>query len=168
MFTGWLKLTCCVLKLIFGKAILALAAADVNTIRSRAKCTKLYNPGEMTMGKIMDERCRELYYEELRHMELSRVSYIFATTHKSDEFGKAYTVENLSKDSYWYNRVITYNDFYRKKVTTTYGTVHSQLVLITYFGLCHKGDIDANSAGSGSIRISGIPATKKMLHLMQV
>jgi hypothetical protein len=130
----------------FWKGDMALAAADVNTIRSRAKCTKLYNPGEMTMGKIMDERCRELYYEELRHMELSRVSYIFATTHKSDEFGKAYTVENLSKDSYWYNRVITYNDFYRKKVTTTYGTVFSVSPYHLFWPV-PQGDIDANSAG---------------------
>ncbi|MCQ6957744.1 RagB/SusD family nutrient uptake outer membrane protein [Mucilaginibacter aquariorum] len=130
----------------FWKGELALAAADVNTIRSRAKCTKMYTAGEMTMGKIMDERCRELYYEELRHMELSRVSYIFATTHKSDEFGKTYTVENLSKDSYWYNRVITYNDFYRKRVKTTYGTTFS---ISPYHILwpVPQGDIDANSGG---------------------
>jgi hypothetical protein len=130
----------------FWKGDMASAAADVNTIRSRAKCTKLYTAGEMTMGKIMDERCRELYYEELRHMELSRVSYIFALTHKSDEFGKAYMVENLSKDSYWYNRVITYNDFYRKKVTTTYGTVFSVSPYHILWPV-PQGDIDANSAG---------------------
>jgi len=130
----------------YWKGDLASAAADVNTIRSRAQCTKLYAPGEMTMGKIMDERCRELYYEELRHMELSRVSYIFALTKKADEFGKTYTVDNLSKDSYWYNRVITYNDFYRKKVTTVFGTTFS----ISPYHLLWpipQSDIDANGGG---------------------
>jgi hypothetical protein len=130
----------------YWKGDLASAAADVNTIRKRAQCTKMYNAAEMTMGKIMDERCRELYYEELRHMELSRVSYIFALTHKADEFGKTYTVANLSKDSYWYNRVITYNDFYRKKVTTTYGTTFS----ISPYHLLWpvpQSDIDANGGG---------------------
>ena len=130
----------------FWKGELALAAADVNTIRSRAQCTKMYTAGDITMGKIMDERARELYYEELRHMELSRVSYIFATTHKADEFGKSYTMENLSKDSYWYNRVITYNDFYRKHVKTTYGTVFSVSPYHILWPV-PQGDIDANSGG---------------------
>ena len=128
------------------KGDVASAANDVNTIRRRAKCTKLYTPDEMTMGKIMDERARELYYEELRHMELSRVSYIYAITHKSDEFGKVYTVENLSKDSYWYNRVITYNNFYRDHVTTTYGTTFTISPYHLFWPVPQK-DIDANSNG---------------------
>lgn len=124
----------------------ASAANDVNTIRKRAQCTKLYTAAEMTMGKVMDERARELYYEELRHMELSRVSYIYATTHKSDDFGKTYTVENLSKDSYWYNRVITYNDFYRKNIKTTYGTTFT-ISPYHLFWPVPQVDIDANSSG---------------------
>jgi len=130
----------------YWKGMPALAADDVNAIRRRAKCTKMYTSADISMGKIMDERCRELYYEELRHMELSRVSYIYATTHKADEFGKTYTLENLSKDSYWYNRVIKYNDFYRKNVKTTYGAIFT---ISPYHILwpVPQGDIDANSGG---------------------
>lgn len=130
----------------FWKGDLAAAAADVNTIRSRAHCTKFYTAGEMNMGKVLDERARELYYEEFRHMELSRISYIFAATNKADEFGKTYTVENLSKDSYWYKRVMTYNDFYRKNVVTTYGAVFRISPYHIFFPI-PQYDIDANREG---------------------
>lgn len=105
----------------FWKGEKGKAAADVNEIRSRANCSKLFKESEITMGVIMDERARELYYEEWRHMELSRVSYIFAKTDKTDEFGKSYKVETLSDDSYWYNRVTAYNNYYNKGVKTRLG-----------------------------------------------
>lgn len=54
----------------------AKAAEDVNVIRKRSHCSKLFTAGEMNMGVVMDERARELYLEEWRHTELSRVSYI--------------------------------------------------------------------------------------------
>ncbi|HVI45153.1 MAG TPA: RagB/SusD family nutrient uptake outer membrane protein [Chitinophaga sp.] len=130
----------------FWKGELAQAAEDVNTIRRRAHCTKMYTAGEMTMGTIMDERARELFYEELRHMELSRVSYIFALTHKADEFGKAYTVENLSKSSYWYERVSRYNNFYNKGVKTVYGTVFTASPYHLLWPV-PQSDIDANREG---------------------
>ncbi|WP_316823949.1 RagB/SusD family nutrient uptake outer membrane protein [Pedobacter miscanthi] len=130
----------------FWKGDLQSAANDVNTVRRRAQCTKMYTAGEMTMGKIMDERARELNYEEMRHMELSRVSYIFASTGKSDEFGKSYTVANLSKDSYWYTRVITYNNFYRQNVQTTYGSVFRISPYHIYYPVPQR-DIDANREG---------------------
>ncbi|WP_255376674.1 RagB/SusD family nutrient uptake outer membrane protein [Bacteroides sp. An322] len=69
----------------------------------------------------MDERARELTYEELRHVELVRISYIFAETGQADEFGKTYTHNRLSQDSYWYERVNRYNNFYNKGVVTNYG-----------------------------------------------
>jgi SusD family. len=105
----------------FWKGELDLAAQDVNTIRQRAHCTKLYTGGEMNIGVILDERARELYYEELRHLELSRISYIFATTGKPDEFGKTYTLETLSQNNYWFERITRYNNFYNKGVSTVYG-----------------------------------------------
>jgi hypothetical protein len=105
----------------FWKGNLAAAADDVNTIRKRAKCTKLYTAAEMNIGVILDERARELYYEELRHLELSRISYIFATTGQPDEFGKTYTLDNLGKSNYWFERITRYNNYYNKGVTTVYG-----------------------------------------------
>lgn len=96
----------------------AKAAEDVNTIRKRAKCSKLFTADEMNMGVVMDERARELYMEEWRHVELSRVSYIFAITGQTDEFGKTYTEEGISDDSYWWQRICKYNNFYNSGIKT--------------------------------------------------
>lgn len=131
----------------FWKGNKAAAADDVNAIRRRAGCTRLYGPDEINMGKIMDERARELYYEELRHMELSRVSYIFAITHQTDEFGKSYTVDQLSQSSYWYERVTRYNNFYNKGVRTVYGAVYT-ISPYHLFWPVPQGDIDANREGA--------------------
>ena len=130
----------------FWKGDKAAAANDVNTIRSRAHCTKLYTAAEMTMGVIMDERARELFYEELRHMELSRVSYIFALTHQPDEFGKTYTVDGLSKSSYWFERLSKYNNFYNKGVKTVYGATFTASPYHLLWPV-PQADINANREG---------------------
>ena len=88
------------------------ATADVNIIRQRAKCTQLYNT--VTIGEIMDERARELDKEEWRFTEMSRVAYCLALSGKGDEWGNTYTVDNLAQNSYWYQRIQHYNDFYNK------------------------------------------------------
>ncbi|SFO83915.1 Starch-binding associating with outer membrane [Chitinophaga sp. YR627] len=130
----------------FWKGRYAEAAEDVNTIRRRAHCTQMFTAGEINIGVILDERARELYYEELRHVELSRISYIFATTNIPDEFGKTYQVDNLSKSSYWFERITRYNNFYNKGVKTVYGT---QFTASPYHILwpVPQSDIDANRNG---------------------
>ena len=132
----------------FWKGDLVSAAADINTVRQRAKCTTMYTPGEITMGAIVDERARELTYEELRHVELSRISYIFALTGKADEFGKTYSLNdnNLSKSSYWYERVNKYNDFYNKGVKTVYGVEYKISPYHLYWPV-PQASIDANRDG---------------------
>ncbi|MBD9091396.1 MAG: RagB/SusD family nutrient uptake outer membrane protein [Bacteroides oleiciplenus] len=130
----------------FWKGELQLAANDVNEVRKRARCTTMFNAGDMDMGVIMDERARELTYEELRHVELVRASYIFARTSKADEFGKTYTVEGLSQNSYWYERVNRYNNFYNKGVKTLYG---NEFKISPYhiFWPVPQAAIDANRTG---------------------
>jgi hypothetical protein len=91
---------------------IALATEDVNVVRRRAKCSKLYTT--VNLGDIVNERARELYMEEWRHMELSRISYSLALSNKTDEWGKTYNVKNLSNDSYWYQRIQHYSDYYNK------------------------------------------------------
>lgn len=130
----------------FWKGELDKAAADVNVIRARAKCTKMFTPGEMTMGVIMDERARELYYEELRHMELSRVSYIFALTGKTDEFGKTYTEETLSESNYWFERISKYNNFYNKGIKTRSGLEYKMEPHHMFWPI-PQTSIDANREG---------------------
>jgi len=96
----------------FYKGDIAGATADVNKIRERAKCTQMYTT--VTIGDIMNERARELNKEEWRFTELSRVSYSLALSGKSDEWGNTYTVDNLATNSYWYQRIQHYSDFYNK------------------------------------------------------
>lgn len=96
------------------------AAQDVNEVRERAKCTQFYST--VTIGDIMAERARELYLEEWRHTEMSRVSYCLALSGKPDEWGNTYDVNTYDKQegmddnggSYWYQRIVHYNDFYNK------------------------------------------------------
>lgn len=49
------------------------AAADVNAVRQRAQASKLYTAGEMNMSVILDERARELVWEENRWPTLLRL-----------------------------------------------------------------------------------------------
>lgn len=104
----------------FYKGDFAGAAQDVNEIRKRAKCEQLYST--VTIGDIVNERARELYMEEWRYMELSRISYCLALSGQPDEWGNTYDVDTYDKQegtdenggSYWYQRIVHYNDFYNK------------------------------------------------------
>ena len=49
------------------------AAAALNTVRQRAQATKLYTPAEVTIYAILDERAREVVYEEHRWPTLLRI-----------------------------------------------------------------------------------------------
>src|SRR5699024_9596450 len=53
----------------FWKGELEHAAADINTVRARANAAPI-DPGEVNIGTILDERNRELFYEEPRHEEM--------------------------------------------------------------------------------------------------
>ena len=91
------------------------AAEDVNTIRRRANCSQLYTT--VNIGDIMNERARELYLEEWRNVELTRVSYDLALSGKPDEWGNTYDVNTWDKQegteltggSYWYQRCVNYS-----------------------------------------------------------
>jgi len=91
-------------------------ANDLNEIRNRAKCTQLYT-GNVTIGDIMNERARELYWEEWRNVELTRVSLCLARSGRPDEWGNTYSLESFDKQSgtdaaggsYWYQRINKYS-----------------------------------------------------------
>lgn len=89
---------------------------DLNILRQRAKCSQLYG-GAVTIGDIMNERARELYWEEWRNVELTRVSLCLARSGKPDEWGNTYRMDDFDKQSgtdpeggsYWYQRIIHYS-----------------------------------------------------------
>ena len=104
----------------FWKGDLTNAAKDVNAVRTRAGCAP-YTPAQINIGTILDERTRELYYEELRKTELTRVAYILAQTGKTCYNGKTYSLANFVTDNFWYDRVIEKNKFYRDQVRNPFG-----------------------------------------------
>jgi len=97
---------------------IAGATTDVNAVRTRARCTQLYTT--VNIGDIMNERARELYMEEWRHVELVRVSRCLALSGKPDEWGNKYDINTYDRQtgrdaaggSYWWQRMAHYNDFY--------------------------------------------------------
>lgn len=107
------------------------AADDINVIRARANAIHMYTAADVQaegVGAILDERNRELYGEEYRHDELVRMSVIYAKTGKSYK-GHSYSFSgtdmeiSLSAGSFFYDRVMEKNNFFRDQVPwSTYAT----------------------------------------------
>lgn len=100
------------------------AAKDINTVRERAGAQPL-DPSAVNIGTILDERARELYYEELRKVELTRIAYLFAKTGRPAYNGKVYKLDNFSDKNFWYDRVSEKNNFYNKGVSTIHGDTYT-------------------------------------------
>jgi len=100
------------------KGDLSSAMADLNVVRKRANATLFTDPSKINIGTILDERARELYWEEARKTELTRISYIFAQTGKASYTGKTYSLQNFSDVNFFYDRIIEKNDFYKNEVPT--------------------------------------------------
>ena len=93
------------------------AAQDVNVVRQRANAKKMFST--VTIGDICDERARELYMEEWRQPELTRISWCLARSGQPDEWGNTYSLDNWDKQSgtdlqggsYWFQRCVRYSIF---------------------------------------------------------
>lgn len=96
-----------------------LAMADINAVRTRAKCTPYTNAADMNIGTVLDERARELYYEEGRKTELTRIAFLFAKTGKSYN-GKTYTLANFSTSNFMIDRILEKNVFYAQNFITNH------------------------------------------------
>jgi len=101
----------------FWKGNLAAAAADINEVRTRAGCSPI---AQVNMGTIVDERARELYFEEPRKTEMTRISYLFAKTGQAAENGKTYSLTAFSDNNYLYDRVMAKNNFYKLGIRTAH------------------------------------------------
>ena len=130
------------------------AAADVNEVRKRAGCSQLYTT--VTIGDIANERARELYLEEWRHVELSRISYCLALSGKADEWGNTYTVSNYDKQdgtdaaggSYWYQRIVHYTVYNKGTIKLGSGvTLNYTMNKHNLYWPIQQSAIDANNKG---------------------
>ena len=103
---------------------LAGAAEDVNAVRTRAGAAP-YTAADINIGTILDERARELYYEEPRKTELTRIARIFAMTGKTAYNGKSYNEADFSKNNFYYDRIMEKTDYYNKGVFTRHGDTYT-------------------------------------------
>lgn len=98
----------------------AKAMADINEVRTRAHCAPYSDVSKIDLGTILDERARELFYEEPRKTELNRISFLFAETGKSYN-GKTYSMNNFGTDNFFFDRIEDKNNFYNKGVINVSG-----------------------------------------------
>lgn len=84
------------------------ATDDVNTIRARSQAPLLT---EVTLEDILDERAKELFLEEHRKVELTRIAYTKARLNQ-----EGYSLENFSENNWFYDRVMEKNHFYREEI----------------------------------------------------
>jgi hypothetical protein len=98
----------------------ANAMADINAVRTRALCAPYMDASKIDIGTVLDERARELFYEEMRKTELNRISFLFAKTGKSYK-GKTYSMTDFGTKNFFYDRVMEKNDFYNKGVINVSG-----------------------------------------------
>jgi hypothetical protein len=102
------------------KGDIAKAMADLNAVRTRAGAAPYTDASKFDIGTILDERARELYWEEPRKTELNRMAFLFAKTGKTYR-GKAYTKADFGKSNFYYDRIMEYTDFYNKGVKANNG-----------------------------------------------
>ena len=96
----------------------AQAAQDLNVLRQRAKCSQMHTT--VNIGDIANERARELWWEEWRNVELTRISMCLAKSGVPDEWGNTYgenwdkqSGTDLNGGSYWYQRIVHYSIYNR-------------------------------------------------------
>lgn len=82
------------------------AAADINKVRERALAPPV-EPADVDIGYILDERARELYTEEPRKTELTRMAFIMA-----DNNLNGYSIDQFDQKNFWLDRIEDKNNFY--------------------------------------------------------
>jgi starch-binding outer membrane protein, SusD/RagB family len=127
------------------KGELAKAADDINAVRTRAKCAP-YEASKVNIGTVLDERARELYFEEPRKTELTRIAYIFAMTGKPAPNGKSYNLASFSDNNYFYDRIMEKTDFYNKGVLTNHADEYTMSPYHVLWPIPQSA-IDGNSQG---------------------
>ncbi|HZH72493.1 MAG TPA: RagB/SusD family nutrient uptake outer membrane protein, partial [Mariniphaga sp.] len=90
----------------FFKGQYGLAADDINEVRARANAP-LIDASQVTIDYIFDERARELYAEEMRHSEMTRVSFQLAMQNMD-----GYSLDNISQKNWYHDRIMRVNEHY--------------------------------------------------------
>lgn len=129
------------------KGQISEAMADVNIIRQRAGCDPYTDVSKFDILTILAERARELYFEEPRKTELTRVSFLFAKTGKPSPYGdKTYTLDGFSDSNFWYDHLMATTDFYNKNVQTIFGVTYTMSPYHVLWPV-YESEIQANVDG---------------------
>lgn len=114
------------------------AAADINEVRERSDAPVI-TAADVSIEYVLDERARELYYEEPRKTELTRIAFIMAEKNL-----RGYSMDNFHQHNYWFDRVDDLG-FYNKGLQ--YGT--NEWIISPYHVLwpIQQIAIDANTGG---------------------
>lgn len=123
----------------------ALAMDDINQVRTRAHCSPYTDVNQIDIGTILSERARELYWEEPRRTELTRIAYIFAQTGKPFH-NKTYTLTNFGTSNFYYDWVMEKNNFFRNNVLAFNGQ-HYEIQPFHVLWPIPQPMIDANTLG---------------------
>jgi hypothetical protein len=124
----------------------ALAMADLNVVRARAQAQLLTDPTKVTISTVLDERARELFFEEPRHAELARIAFIYAQTGIPSYTGKVYNTASFSTSNFFYDRVMEKTDFYNKGVVTNSGNTYTMSPYHVLWPI-PQSEIDLNIGG---------------------
>jgi hypothetical protein len=138
------------------------AADDINAIRRRANAQYLYTAADVQAQQIdavLDERARELYYEEPRKVELTRMAITYARTGIPCYNGKTYSMDRLTEDNFWYDRVVEVSDFYNKTIQTPYGNFFTCSPYHIFWPIPSNA-INSNTQGTIN-QNAGYPGTEK-------
>lgn len=84
------------------------ATDDVNALRRRVNAPELKS---VTLDDILDERARELFIEDHRKSELTRIAIL-----KAERGEDGYSMNNFSEKNWYYDRVMAKNQFFRNQV----------------------------------------------------
>ncbi len=85
-----------------------LAAKDVNEIRRRVNAPELPT---VTLDDILDERARELFFEDHRKTELTRIAYLMA-----EKGIDGYSLDKFSEKNWYYDRMMEKKQLLCRKV----------------------------------------------------
>lgn len=117
------------------------AAADINVVRTRANAPVITG-NEVTIDYILDERARELFAEEFRKSEITRIAFIMA-----EKGINGYSLNNFSEKNYWYDRVMEKNEYYKADGKILWGTNVYKISPFHVLWPIPANAIDSNTGG---------------------
>lgn len=144
----------------YWKGNLSNAASDINKIRERAKAP-LISSADVTIDYILDERARELYLEELRKTELTRIALIMA-----ERGDQGYSISNFHEKNYWHDRTVKQGQFYNKGLV--WASREYKINPYHVFWPIPQSAIDANKNGRINQNIGYYGADKNVTPLQEI